>query len=771
MTGGNTNQSRIYLILDELYQALREGGIAPLDDSSPDFSALSEDQRRILTLLIAPNRPSDHPVTEPNTEGTTNGGVPAHDEKTPTPLNESSKKDSEPVFHEHLPGPAITDRDEECRTENLGASDPAIEAGPHERDGGSKLNQNMAPKEQNYITTQDLVSLSETPIEGKAESQAQPTPATSTFPLSTVTQNGNFEGTDASTEHTSLISPEKTVSTTGETDSLSVDGVRNEECNITSESAVNAGTSSRPNKSDTDHRITLAAGTDVHSSEPDYANEARREPSKEPHSNFSPRNPFEPIKPSISKTEIVKKESPKTEAGEASITVSNPQGPKTNAGIQAVSVEQYSDRDTLETQSKSSRPGDYPAVPNQSEAQGGSTMVLRQDTKISFSLPNARAGEHHVFEVERDGIRSLKLRDKGSLDLDFDEDKGILSGTPMIPGDYVLEFGGLLNERPITVQAHLAVIPDPRSLWIPEPSKFYDPFWKEDYDCVLLSSGDLCCVAASKRGRSHAQEGLFRDDDFRLWNGGPGGWSISVVADGAGSAKLSRRGSEIAVRTITEKLPRLLDKHLTEQIDDLVDDWLNKGEAADQRIRTQLYLSLTTAAFEAAKSVGQEASKLEKSASEYSTTLVLSAARKCSHGWFIAGFSIGDGGAAVFDLPSRIVVPLTQPDSGEFAGETRFLHSSEFEAGYEGLSERIFFDVRDDLTAIVTMTDGVTDPKFPTDAAFRDPEVWLKFWDEDLRTKVDLDRDNPNLDQELLNWLDFWSPGDHDDRTIAIMLP
>ncbi|MBK9225311.1 MAG: protein phosphatase 2C domain-containing protein [Flavobacterium sp.] len=54
-------------------------------------------------------------------------------------------------------------------------------------------------------------------------------------------------------------------------------------------------------------------------------------------------------------------------------------------------------------------------------------------------------------------------------------------------------------------------------------------------------------VVASKRGRSHANVGSFRDDDFAFKDFENTGWSVICAADGAGSAKLSREGSKIAV--------------------------------------------------------------------------------------------------------------------------------------------------------------------------------------------------------------------------------
>ena len=66
------------------------------------------------------------------------------------------------------------------------------------------------------------------------------------------------------------------------------------------------------------------------------------------------------------------------------------------------------------------------------------------------------------------------------------------------------------------------------------------------------------------------------------------------------------------------------------------------------------------------------------------------------------------------------------------------------------------------------MTDGVTDPKFETDANLFKIEKWDDLW-IDLSKEVDFKDDNESSADQLLKWLDFWSPGNHDDRTIAIL--
>ncbi len=73
-----------------------------------------------------------------------------------------------------------------------------------------------------------------------------------------------------------------------------------------------------------------------------------------------------------------------------------------------------------------------------------------------------------------------------------------------------------------------------------------------------------------------------------------------------------------------------------------------------------------------------------------------------------------------------------------------------------------------DFTALMLMTDGISDPFFETDANLARKEKWDELW-KDLSAKVDFSDDNVKSKDQLLSWLDFWSPGNHDDRTIAIL--
>ena len=416
------------------------------------------------------------------------------------------------------------------------------------------------------------------------------------------------------------------------------------------------------------------------------------------------------------------------------------------------------------------QPGGVPAVPVRSSVSENIAVMPIETVKKSLYLKNAKANEAYEGAVEIDGLKGLKLEDAGGSGLTFDEASGLLKGIPTASGDFVIRLQGLLHGKRAEIVANLAVIPDPKSLWVSKDSNRTDPFWKPD-EAFGRTEGDLLCVAASKRGRSHAKDGTFRDDDFGMLANGPGGWHVAVVADGAGSAKFSRRGSKVAVDSVLRELPQMLEDHVTSHLPKLVPLHLQGNPDAASQIRSQLYQSLATAAFNAAKAIEEEAAAKGEKAAAFSTTLIVTVVRKVPEGWFIAGFSVGDGGAAVFDVRDGSLTTLTLPDSGEFAGQTRFLQKSEFSGGFDEVAKRIFFDVRKEFTAVALMTDGISDPKFPTDSVFGDPSKWVEFWKGDLTKAVDFSRTNAAMDKQFLEWLDFWSPGNHDDRTLAVLVP
>lgn len=337
-------------------------------------------------------------------------------------------------------------------------------------------------------------------------------------------------------------------------------------------------------------------------------------------------------------------------------------------------------------------------------------------------------------------------------------------------------------ERPVLERKVQFVInQDPRKLWRDIPvdwENMTEPKYKKDdiqIDYVkveALSDGtpQKDIVAASKRGRSHAQEGKPRDDHFKMSHM-DNGWYIMAVADGAGSAKYSREGSRIACEEVTnycmaqlanskdfESAVKQYNEHKTESESD-----------ARKAVGDYIYKIVGTAAFKAHKSINAEAAIKKLPAKQYATTLLLAICKKFEFGWFIATFWVGDGAICLYNKQAHTAEVLGVPDEGEYAGQTRFLTMPEIFKDATSLYQCLRFRIVDDFTALFLMSDGVSDPKFETDANLNNPDKWDALWTDLKENGVELTDDNEETKNQLLAWLDFWSPGNHDDRTIAIL--
>lgn len=348
----------------------------------------------------------------------------------------------------------------------------------------------------------------------------------------------------------------------------------------------------------------------------------------------------------------------------------------------------------------------------------------------------------------------------------------------------------LVAEQPGISESHLFpllfyVNPNPKSLWQDIPADFNDEYYKpESYAAGIKVNQGKQVAAASKRGRSHAHKGGFREDDFSILFNEEHDFTILVVADGAGSAKFSRKGSSIAVQKIKDVLNQNLNKQFWYNMEKLV---LAGDSAANQKIEAILYTELmVNAAFAAQKAIADECERanLDKTnqdaenvgeesdqrvLKDYSTTLLFSVLKHIPCGWFIASFGIGDGGIGILDIPNEKVLLHTCPDIGTSAGQTRFITmKSVWMGSYEELvGNRIHYSLVKDFDCLALMTDGITDAWFETESNLSDYQVWKHFW-ADLTMQVDLTATEDVAAQELLKWLDFWSPGNYDDRTIVL---
>ena len=323
---------------------------------------------------------------------------------------------------------------------------------------------------------------------------------------------------------------------------------------------------------------------------------------------------------------------------------------------------------------------------------------------------------------------------------------------------------------------------DPRKLWknIPVDWKaMAEPKYKnEDTQAEYVKVESLSdgtpqkdIVAASKRGRSHAQEGKPRDDNFKIRHLN-NGWYIMAVSDGAGSKKFSREGSRIACEESVNYCVVQLEnnKPFEEDIAKYNEQKDNgKGDAQKKNVGDYIYSIVGQAAFKAHQAIKATAAEDKENPDLYSATLLLAICKKFAFGWFVASFWVGDGAICLYDKQSHMAKILGVPDEGEYAGQTRFLTMPEIFQDPISLYKRLRFNIVNDFTALFLMSDGVSDPKFETDANLNNPDKWDALWDDLKENGVELTDDNEESKNQLLNWLDFWSPGNHDDRTIVIL--
>ncbi len=397
---------------------------------------------------------------------------------------------------------------------------------------------------------------------------------------------------------------------------------------------------------------------------------------------------------------------------------------------------------------------------------------------LGIHFPNGTVNKEYkaAFSLPVDRITVLALEGTEDLGLAFtmsEDGRCSLSGSPIKAGDFTLTLryltipGEPVSELPIPV----AFNPDPRTLWVPKPVPANIEFPKDDEECVYVCVNEYegvpqkDIVAASKRGRSHAQDGKPRDDDFRVSFNPQNGWYVLAVADGAGSAKYSREGSRIACSVAEEYCKQWLADR-GDLLETAVAEYAaERSKEKLQPVVGKVHDTLFKAATESYKAILNRKEASEGAVlKDFSTTLLLAICRRFSFGWFVASFGVGDGAIAIYDKASDAVRLLNEPDGGEFAGQTRFLT---MESIFRD-RPRIRLSIVPDFTALMLMTDGISDPFFETDANLARKEKWDALW-ASICKEVDLSDDNADAAPQLLRWLDFWSPGNHDDRTLAIL--
>jgi serine/threonine protein phosphatase PrpC len=399
-----------------------------------------------------------------------------------------------------------------------------------------------------------------------------------------------------------------------------------------------------------------------------------------------------------------------------------------------------------------------------------------------MTIPNATVGKPYTFkfDLSKEQLKGIKILSVSGHDLPitYDIETNTFFCTFTEAGQFIIDIKFKLEEETETdvagvKQIKILVNPDPKSLWKNLDSDRNDPYWKEDNISGNGILGSKKLIVGSKRGRSHAHEGIFRDDDFDFHFSEQSGWGIIVVADGAGSAKYSRKGSLIACQKVVEYFTNINQDDI-EKLTDAINLEIKESNELNQKAISSFCINHHgKAAFYALNAIKEEATNKVAQVKDYSTTLIFSFVKEFGEKLFVSSFWVGDGGIGIFTEEPNAVSLLGVPDSGEFSGQTRFLTMNEIFADNSYIT-RIKYKIVDKNCKLVLMTDGITDAKFQTDAALEKIDVWNTFFNDlngsnDEDVKIDFEADIQQSEESLMKWMDFWSPGNHDDRTLAIL--
>lgn len=398
----------------------------------------------------------------------------------------------------------------------------------------------------------------------------------------------------------------------------------------------------------------------------------------------------------------------------------------------------------------------------------------KEDFKeIHWVLKNAHSHKFYEFSFDMDDFPNIRIRNIINLEetgLRFEDNK--ISGIPTVSNVYHLgiEFYHTGDEKNIEIKnIDLFVNADPKDLWKNIPGDPGDIFYKPDDISYQGKFLDKKIVVTSKRGRSHAHEGKFREDDFAV-NELPADWCIVSVSDGAGSAKAAREGSRVATASVngffnSSEVLAELDNNIN-IIYTPEDSTKDKDEARRNVIRT-LYEGVLFAH----TVLDKTAIDHDLSISDLHATLIFALVKKFSFGYIILSFGVGDCPVNLISTGFSEVQLLNRMDVGEFSGGTRFITMKEI--FNDQMAARFSITCVNDFAYLVLMTDGIYDPKFSTENKLEDRESWRTFFNDlaghnDDSAKVDFINDT-GIDAQLSLWADFWSRGNHDDRTLAII--
>ncbi len=430
------------------------------------------------------------------------------------------------------------------------------------------------------------------------------------------------------------------------------------------------------------------------------------------------------------------------------------------------------------------------------------TRRIADAPNLRVRIRNAMVGApyEYVFQPSNDKIHSVWfIPAPGATPvhehtgLKFASDPPRIIGTPDVDGDVtvrvVFERG---DGRLLSAESRFYVNKNPRDMWVPiEPADTGDLELKphrqarrEFADRTTDAPGwDL--IGASIRGRAHAKDAKYREDHFDLGRDvSSPPWHVVVSCDGAGSASMSRLGSYCIARESTSFLKGELgasggtNEDLPDDIGRGLNQLLDDVESLDKdKVQQKLEEVFHAMAKEAVGAISLLATEQSRPVKDFNSTVLVAIARHLpnSSKTFVATFQVGDGaiGVGVPSADETLMWKLFgKPDSGQYAGETVFLSQRVLDDKGK-FHDRICHELFDAMPVILAMSDGVSDPRFPSEASLHEQGPWRQIWNDILPTlpPEHLPGEADGWETRLYDVLERYDEGHHDDRTIVIARP
>jgi serine/threonine protein phosphatase PrpC len=321
-------------------------------------------------------------------------------------------------------------------------------------------------------------------------------------------------------------------------------------------------------------------------------------------------------------------------------------------------------------------------------------------------------------------------------------------------------FGPGMQPGPVTTHRYELQAPQ----WkVMEPEDRGDPVPHQRHDVELDFAPGWNLAAASTRGRLHAHRGAWREDAYAYARRGE--WTILAVSDGAGSARLSRVGSQVACDRAVEELRHRLPEHAPRDED---------AERLKSESLPGLRARLANAGRAALNGLREAAAMRGEPVEAFAATLLLAVLCPWGDGHLVAGLQVGDGQIALLvqgddGHECRL---LGEADHGAHSSETRFLTTRGVD---ETMEHRVRFALPGRLDAVALMTDGISDDFFPEDRRLID-----LFTGDSLPSMVDPEgaplrgvlRGDPGsaeVGRGLAGWIEYDRKGSSDDRTLLLL--